>query len=561
MQIRQELLATPGLARYDCWVVPRPRSYVPWIVAGGILVVLVAAVVLFAADRGARTGLSDRFDTRGQLASDFASQYLRQVAEREQRVARSSLSGAVTTEAFGEVVRSQEFAASVLLDEHGTALQVFPASPALVGQDLAARYRHLNLAAGGKVAVSDVVPSAVDAAAIVAVAVPFETPTGRRVFSSGFSITRTPLDAFVRSSVPIPGSHAYLVDGKGEVITASDAEVVGMHLDEERPGLVRTAGMGSGDIELGGEQVHYVAVPIDGTSWRMLLTVPHASLFAPLHDGQLLQSVAMVVFLVLVALLVLLALRLTRTEQRLFEKVAQLETANRTLDTFSHTLVHDLRNPLAAIGGFAQTLQHVLTDADDQVKEMMGHIETSAERMEVLIGDVLSLATVSRTIERTPCDPRGLLLEVSEAMPTLDLRIGWMPETVEADRSTLLRCFQNLLANACTYAGDEDGVARVDVDADETPWYWSFAFSDSGPGIDEADRARVFAAFERGADTTKGTGTGLGLSIVTAGAHAHGGRVRLESSESGGSRFVLEIGKPRGAGGIVPGPVGATHVA
>ncbi len=282
---------------------------------------------------------------------------------------------------------------------------------------------------------------------------------------------------------------------------------------------------------------------IDGTKWRVLVTVPTESLYRPLSATTLVEAAAVALFAVMLVLGVILTLRLARTERDLAARVQQLEAANRTLDTFSHTLVHDLRNPLTAIGGLASTLSRTLVDADDRAREMTAHIESSAARMHTLIEDVLALATATRAAERVPCEPARILEQIAADLPQLQLETAWLPEQVHADRSSLMRAFENLLANACHYATTSDGVVNVRVEGDEHPWGWTFTFDDDGPGIAPEDRERVFAAFQRGRGEQTGTGTGLGLSIVAACAQAHGGSVQLTDSPQGGARFVFEIAK------------------
>ncbi|MCW2928263.1 MAG: periplasmic sensor signal transduction histidine kinase [Thermoleophilia bacterium] len=508
-----------------------------------VLAAVVAGALVFAATRNGRTGLADRFDTRAQLAADFTGTYLAQVAQREQRVAEEQLTGTVTPLRFSEVVTNNDFVASVLLDEDGDLLRVHPNTERIDASGFASRYEHLTDAVRGDVAVSDIVPSAARAEPIVAVAAPFYTAGGRRVFSSGFRITDTPLDVFIRGAVPIKGAAAYLVDGGGRVISSSRTGVVGEQLAAQEPTFARLPLQGAGTVDLDGERAHFVAKPIEDTAWRVVMTVPTATLYAPLHTSTILQVAALALLVVLAGLIALLARRLMRTERGLTEKVGELEAANGALDAFSHTLVHDLRNPLTVIGGLAQLLGDMLKDADERVRTMTGHIETSAERMSGLIEDVLALATVTRAAERTACDPRIVLAEAHGEYPNVELTVGWMPEALFVDRAGLYRTFQNLLENAATHGADAEGRVRVEVAIDENPWSWKLTVRDHGPGIAEADARRIFQAFERGVGAVPGTGTGLGLSIIGAFAQAHGGDATVANLADGGACFTVEIGK------------------
>ena len=88
----------------------------------------------------------------------------------------------------------------------GRVLHTVPADPAVVGQDLTGRYEHLRIAVRqGRPAVSQVVPSAVRHEQVVAFAVPFDTPSGRRVFSGAVAITDSPLSKYLASAWTLAG--------------------------------------------------------------------------------------------------------------------------------------------------------------------------------------------------------------------------------------------------------------------------------------------------------------------------------------------------------------------
>jgi signal transduction histidine kinase len=108
---------------------------------------------------------------------------------------------------------------------------------------------------------------------------------------------------------------------------------------------------------------------------------------------------------------------------------------------------------------------------------------------------------------------------------------------VQADRASLLRAIRNLIANAVVHTPDG---SRVDVSIASEPGCVLVTVDDSGPGIPEPERERVFERFISGS-RDHGPGTGLGLSIVQAVAETHGGTVLVTDSRLGGARFELRI--------------------
>ena len=114
-----------------------------------------------------------------------------------------------------------------------------------------------------------------------------------------------------------------------------------------------------------------------------------------------------------------------------------------------------------------------------------------------------------------------------------------------ADGRLLEQALVNLIENALRHGSAESAV-EVAVEVDEAPGRARLTVSDRGPGVPEADRARVFETFARG--STPSGGAGLGLAIVRAVAQVHGGEARAEPREGGGARFVLDlpVGGPEG---------------
>ena len=261
----------------------RADSGWPSRICGALVYALVLALLasfawtIHTSQTAAERALEQRFVDRGALAARFVRSHVRDLVQLERRQATAHLSGRVASRlAFDRIVVDNQFQAAVLLDSSGRLLQVWPPSPGLLGRNLAARYGHLRVAVkSGLVGISNVVPSAARQVPVVAVAVPYATPQGRRVFSGAFVLETTPLASYLRNYTPIKGALAYLIDAHGIPITASSPT-------QAQKSLFRSAaGLASGGHVVGSDFV--VVERIEGTPWRMLLSVPRGALLQPVH--------------------------------------------------------------------------------------------------------------------------------------------------------------------------------------------------------------------------------------------------------------------------------------
>jgi len=214
------------------------------------------------------------------------------------------------------------------------------------------------------------------------------------------------------------------------------------------------------------------------------------------------------------------------------ERERQLRDANdrlrrqaEHLDEFASVVSHDLRNPLEVAQSNLE-LARMEGDVD-----RLDRIEVGLDRMEAIIDDVLTLARRGDLVDEL--EPVSLP-EVAEAawetVDTGDATFAVEGDTgaIEADADPLRQLFENLFRNAAEHAGEAPAVRVGPLDG-------GFYVADDGPGIDEADRERVF---DRGV-TGDDRGTGIGLSIVDAVVEAHGWSVSVADSREGGARFEV----------------------
>ncbi|WP_284009369.1 HAMP domain-containing sensor histidine kinase [Haloarcula pelagica] len=215
----------------------------------------------------------------------------------------------------------------------------------------------------------------------------------------------------------------------------------------------------------------------------------------------------------------------------------EMERQNDRLDQFASTLSHDLRNPLAVARGHVELLSARLAgfDADsDDPEELLEHtaaIEDAHDRIDSIIQDVLTLTREGESVEETA--PVDLEAVAREAWANIDSKDATLSvsgtRTFEADRTRLLRAFENLFRNAIDHVGPE---ASVEVRATAG----GFTVVDDGPGI---PTEAVDDLFEYGRTTSEG-GTGIGLSTVKTIAEAHGWRLYVDTTYEDGAMFVFD---------------------
>jgi two-component system, OmpR family, sensor kinase len=208
---------------------------------------------------------------------------------------------------------------------------------------------------------------------------------------------------------------------------------------------------------------------------------------------------------------------------------------------------HELRTPLTAVRGFAELFRHGAATRPADLALAMDRIESEAERMSVLVDDLLVLANLDqgRPLELGPVDLRAVLSEMvsDHAMLHPGWPISFVAEgevDVRGDEPRIRQAVGNLLSNARghTLEGTEV-VVRLSTDGVER----RIDVEDSGPGIPEEHLEDVFDRFYR-IDTSRSRasgGSGLGLSITAAIAAAHGGRAEALSRDGDGTTFRIAL--------------------
>ncbi len=241
-------------------------------------------------------------------------------------------------------------------------------------------------------------------------------------------------------------------------------------------------------------------------------------------------------------------IELNRTlDQRVAERTAELERANRELDAFSYSVSHDLRAPLRAINGFA----HLVEESDGAAlsAEGRGYLERvrrNALRMGELIDDMLRFARVGRgDIELRKVSPgetaADVVRELQAEYPRAAATVAALPEAV-CDPRMLKQVFANLIGNAFKYSARRED-ARIEVGAREEDGETVYFVRDNGAGFDMRHAQRLFGVFQRLHHERDFPGTGVGLATVKRIVERHGGRIWAEAAPGEGATFLFTLGR------------------
>jgi len=231
------------------------------------------------------------------------------------------------------------------------------------------------------------------------------------------------------------------------------------------------------------------------------------------------------------------------------ERSAELETANRDLDAFAHSVSHDLRAPLRGVNGLAGILEEDFGEglgADGC--RLIRAIRTDCGRMEQLIDDLLAFSRLGRQPLKSRPVPLNelvneILLELRPACEgrTIQFSVGEL-RTAQADPSLLRQALLNLLSNAIKFTGKtEQPSVQVGRLPDRAAGGRVYFVKDNGAGFDMRHAQKLFGVFERLHRQAEYEGTGVGLAIVQRIVQRHGGRVWAEGVVDGGATFYFSL--------------------
>ena len=267
-----------------------------------------------------------------------------------------------------------------------------------------------------------------------------------------------------------------------------------------------------------------------------------------------------------------LALLNAQLFRALEERSAQLEVAGRHKSEFLASMSHELRTPLNAVLGFSEVLlERMFGEINEKQEDYLRDIHGSGKHLLELLNEILDLSKVEAgqmELEYTPVDVPAVLentasmLRERAAAHSIALRVevGDGVGEVEVDELRFKQVVLNLVSNAVKFTPDGGAVV---IRADEVGDELRVTVEDTGIGIPESDRERIFESFQQGGrGASREEGTGLGLTLSRRIVELLGGRMWLESEVGAGSTFgfALPLRRARSeAPGATPVP-GSTSI-
>lgn len=230
-------------------------------------------------------------------------------------------------------------------------------------------------------------------------------------------------------------------------------------------------------------------------------------------------------------------------------RAAQLEVANKELESFSYSVSHDLRAPLRHIDGFTGLLRkHAAAVLDDQGRRYLDTISGAARQMGRLIDDLLSFSRMGRAnVQPVEVDQDALVAAIihegglTKAPRPVEWLVAPLPR-VRADPTMLRQVWFNLLDNAVKYSG-KTPAPRIEVGhhRDAGTCEQVFFVRDNGAGFDMRYVDKLFGVFQRLHGPAEFEGTGIGLANVRRIITRHGGRTWAEGRVGAGATFSFSL--------------------
>jgi PAS domain S-box-containing protein len=249
-------------------------------------------------------------------------------------------------------------------------------------------------------------------------------------------------------------------------------------------------------------------------------------------------------------------------EQRVLERTAQLEAANKELDSFSYSISHDLRAPLRAIDGFSRiVLEDFSAPLPREGKVYLQKVRDNTRQMSKLIDELLKFSRLGRqTLLKQTVNTEQIVRRCLEEMARelqgrkVEIVVGELP-ACRGDPTLLKQVWTNLLSNALKYTRKQEN-ARIEIGSRREPRLAAdgqppapgsakpelvYFVKDNGAGFDMQYVGKLFGVFQRLHRAVDYEGTGVGLAIAQRIVQRHGGRIWADAIPNQGATFSFTL--------------------
>jgi len=235
-----------------------------------------------------------------------------------------------------------------------------------------------------------------------------------------------------------------------------------------------------------------------------------------------------------------------QVEEELRRYAEELALSNEELYVFSYAASHDLQEPLRSIQNFLETLNKKYKKRlGPEMEEQIIAADDGVTRMHRLITDFLMYSRVGT--ERAAKEEIDCNLALKDALANLDAAIKESNAAIKqytlprvfGNFVQVTQVFQNLIANAIKYQGENK--PNIEVSAEKKDGMWLFAVKDNGIGIEQWFSERIFIVFQKLHDHRKYPGSGIGLALCKRVVEKHGGKIWFESEVGKGTTFLFTL--------------------
>ncbi len=236
-------------------------------------------------------------------------------------------------------------------------------------------------------------------------------------------------------------------------------------------------------------------------------------------------------------------------EKRVNERTAQLEHANKELESFAYSVSHDLRAPLRHIDGFVQLMYSNISEHNDKIKEYYNRINSASKRMSEMIDELLNFSRLGRKVLNiAPVDLNKLVIEIIDQLKPdfKNRKINWNINElseIQGDAFLLKIVFGNLISNAIKYTSKKPE-AIIEIGTKKISNKQNTIYiNDNGAGFDMKYVDKLFGVFQRLHSNDEFEGVGIGLANVKQIISKHKGTITVESEIDKGTTFYINLPK------------------